>query len=281
VFTAGAILFRLVVRDEATALPAFTSGGAARRGRIPLFWGLLVILAGHLLALTFPGAIRSWNGEPVRLYVLEGTGLALGLWAAAGLGVIWYRWFHAGRPIDRKTLPADVVVAIGFTVLVASGILVAIFHRFGSAWGTDLAAPWVWSLFGGNADTEIMGDLPFLAQLHALSFFAVLPALPLSRWWWLVAQPSAYLARLGKEMAVPGPVARPAGAVISWGAAYGRAALIAILVIMTTVWLPSRVLNELAGQERWVQDVVGAGVWATALGAVLVGLRRAQRAGRL
>ncbi len=60
-------------------------------GSIPFHWGLSLILLGHLMALIVPRGFEIWNGEPLRLYLLEFTGLALGLWAAFGLGVLAHR----------------------------------------------------------------------------------------------------------------------------------------------------------------------------------------------
>ena len=60
-------------------------------GSISFHWGLSLILLGHLLALIVPRGFELWNGEPLRLYLLEITGLALGLWAGFGVAVLIWR----------------------------------------------------------------------------------------------------------------------------------------------------------------------------------------------
>src|SRR5205814_1378032 len=45
--------------------------------------GAVLLVAGHLLGLAFPAAVRAWNAAPWRLYVLEGLGVA------AGVATVW------------------------------------------------------------------------------------------------------------------------------------------------------------------------------------------------
>ena len=56
-------------------------------GTVSFHWGLSIILLGHIAALLVPRGFELWNGAPVRLYLLEMTGLALALWAAFGVTV--------------------------------------------------------------------------------------------------------------------------------------------------------------------------------------------------
>ena len=55
------------------------------------------MLLGHLFALLLPGGLLLWNSVPIRLYLLEATGLALGLWALVGPGD------SALAAVERKT----------------------------------------------------------------------------------------------------------------------------------------------------------------------------------
>ena len=48
-------------------------------GSVPFHWGILVILGAHFVALVLPGSLEVWNRAPIRLYLLEITGLALAL----------------------------------------------------------------------------------------------------------------------------------------------------------------------------------------------------------
>ena len=48
-------------------------------GSISFHYGIIAVLLGHLLALLLPRSLVLWNAIPVRLYLLELTGLALGI----------------------------------------------------------------------------------------------------------------------------------------------------------------------------------------------------------
>src|SRR5512135_971660 len=60
-------------------------------GSIPFHYGIVLVLLGHLLAWLLPQQLRLWNDVPLRLYVVELTGLALGIWALAGLVILLWR----------------------------------------------------------------------------------------------------------------------------------------------------------------------------------------------
>ena len=64
-------------------------------------WGIILVLLGHLLALIFPKGFTLWNSVPLRLYLLEFTGLAMGLWALGGLLILLFRRLSNRR--SRKT----------------------------------------------------------------------------------------------------------------------------------------------------------------------------------
>lgn len=48
-------------------------------GSIPFHWGITIILTGHLAAIFIPQSIVLWNAEPLRLYLLELSGIGLAL----------------------------------------------------------------------------------------------------------------------------------------------------------------------------------------------------------
>src|SRR3989304_8738693 len=60
-------------------------------GSVPWHYGIGLILVAHLLALLLPGPWAALLGAPVRLYVLEVTGLALAGMALIGLALLFVR----------------------------------------------------------------------------------------------------------------------------------------------------------------------------------------------
>ena len=142
-------------------------------GSVPFHWGLSLILTGHILALIVPRGFELWNGAPLRLYLLEFTGLALGLWAAFGVTVLIIRR-HSNARVRRVTTPMDTVVLLVIATQIVTGVWIAIGYRWGSYWGTSVFVPYMHSLFQFQPEVAYVAPLPLVLKLHALSFFAFL-----------------------------------------------------------------------------------------------------------
>jgi hypothetical protein len=212
--------------------------------------------------------------------VLEGTGLGLALWALLGLAILMW------RGVRRTALrPLDMVVVVLVALAVVSGILVAILYRFGSFWGTELLGPYLWSLVGPDPRLAVVGELPWLVQFHTVSLFLVLPLVPLSGWFERLLVPAAEGARRAWASLQARPAVatatRVVGARLTWAGAYARAIPIVAVFFVLVAWLPSFVLGRIDTTPRFVQELVGSGVWFVALAGILVGLRYAQKTGRI
>jgi nitrate reductase gamma subunit len=163
-------------------------------GSVAFHWGISLILLGHLAALFVPRGFELWNAVPVRLYLLEGTGLALALWTLFGLTVLIYRRVITPR-VRAVTTPMDLVVLGLILVQVVSGIAIAVWYRWGSFWGTAVFVPYMWSLFTLQPRPELVAPLPFVLQLHAFSFFVFLAVFPFTRLVHIITVPLGYLTR--------------------------------------------------------------------------------------
>ena len=64
----------------------FLEGRKLFWGSQPFHWGLFFLFFGHLIAFLFPKAVLAWNGQPVRLLILEITAFTFGL--STFIGVI-------------------------------------------------------------------------------------------------------------------------------------------------------------------------------------------------
>src|SRR3990172_6223445 len=60
-------------------------------GSVPWHYGILTVLAAHIFGFFFPSGILAWNSVPVRLYILEISGLAFGISALFGLLALIFR----------------------------------------------------------------------------------------------------------------------------------------------------------------------------------------------
>ncbi len=163
-------------------------------GSIPFHWGILAILSMHLLAFLVPSAILLWNGDPLRLYLLEGTGLALGLWALAGLSILTYRRLNTPR-IQAVSTGVDMLVLVGLLVSVLTGVMTAFMYRWGSNWFAAVAAPYLWSVVLFNPRVDLVAGLPLLVKAHIFNFYLLLALFPFSRLVHIVTVPLGYLVR--------------------------------------------------------------------------------------
>jgi nitrate reductase gamma subunit len=163
-------------------------------GSIPFHWGIVIILGGHLLALIIPASFTAWNSVPVRLYALEITGFALGLWALVGLIVLLIRRMGDKR-IRAVTTPMDLVVLGLLGAQVVTGLIVAGGYRFGSFWGPEVFTPYLRSLFVLDPRPELLADLAIVIRLHAFLFFVFLAVFPFTRLVHIVTVPLQYIFR--------------------------------------------------------------------------------------
>ncbi len=163
-------------------------------GSVPFHWGLLVVLAAHLIGVFLPSWVAAFNGVTLRLYFMEVTGLAFALLALVGLVNLIVRRMGNSK-LQAVTSPMDVVVLLLLLVSLVTGIGIALFHRWGSDWYWQMAAPYIWSLALLRPEPQYIASLPLLAQVHVLNFFLLLLVFPFSRLVHVVTVPIAYLWR--------------------------------------------------------------------------------------
>lgn len=163
-------------------------------GSGPWHYGIILILLGHLVGILFPKSVTAFTSVPVRLYILEGTGMALGIMLLAGLLVLIFRR-AVNASIRKTTSPMDVVLLVLLLFQVVAGILTAIFYRWGSAWYVQTATPYFVSLFTLSPKVEYMMVLPLLSKLHAINAFVIVGVFPFTRMVHMLPIPFAYLWR--------------------------------------------------------------------------------------
>ena len=172
----------------------FLEGRRLFWGSAPFHYGILIVLAGHLIAFLFPRSLLWFNGVPVRLYILEATGLTFGLLAVFGLLALIFR--RAATPRVRAvTSPMDVVLLVMLLFQLASGVYIAVFHRWGSSWFAQTATPYLWSIFKLAPEPQLVSALPLAARLHILSAWSLLAVVPFTRLVHFLVVPITYLWR--------------------------------------------------------------------------------------
>jgi nitrate reductase gamma subunit len=163
-------------------------------GSVPWHYGILIVLAGHLIAFLTPRSVLAWNGVPWRLYVLEITALAFGLLTLAGLILLIIRRAGSAR-IRVVTSGMDVVLLLVLLIQVVAGVWTAIVYRWGSSWYAAFAVPYIWSVIKFQPDISLVSNLPFMVQLHITSAFVFITLIPFTRVIHFLVAPIQYLWR--------------------------------------------------------------------------------------
>lgn len=163
-------------------------------GSQPFHWGLLVLFFGHLLAFLFPRTLLAWNGQPVRLLILEYSSFAFGLAALLGLLLLIKRRLGNRRILVVSNKMDMLVYAVLITQIV-SGLGVAFFVRWGSSWFASSVTPYLRSLFALNPDITAVSAMPWLIQIHIISAFFIIAIIPFTRFVHFLVAPIDYLWR--------------------------------------------------------------------------------------
>jgi nitrate reductase gamma subunit len=164
-------------------------------GSVPWHYGITLILLAHLFTALLPGIAAWLLGGETRRFVLELTGMALGLYALFGLVVLIVRRLLPNSLAQATTSYMDGVLLFILLVQVASGVGVAIFNRWGGLWYVQTAVPWFWSLAALHPDMSTVTSLPVLPKLHFVAGFVVILLFPFSRLVHLIMFPIYYLWR--------------------------------------------------------------------------------------
>jgi len=163
-----------VAREEMSEAWNLFGGSAVWRASI------LLLVIGHATALLFPQAVLAWNGRPARLYLMEALAFAAGVAALAGcVALIWRHLERTNR--SAITELSDTIFVALVLLGILSGLLMAVLHRWGSAWGALILTPYMASLLKLRPAAGLVMQTPFLVRLHVFSVFAVLAILPLTR----------------------------------------------------------------------------------------------------
>ena len=163
-------------------------------GSVSWHYGILIILLAHLLAFLFPTLWAAFIAEPVRLYVLEVTGLALAAATIVGLTLLVVRRLRNPRVLI-VTSAMDWVMLTALLTQVVLGIWVALFYRWGADWYLHTAVPWLNSLLTLDPQIQYVTTLPWVVKLHMLNAFVIVTLFPFTRLVHVVTVPISYLWR--------------------------------------------------------------------------------------
>lgn len=195
VFLIGSI-YRYTSREyQVSSLSSqFLEGKKLFWGSLPFHWGLFILFFGHLIAFLFPSAVLAWNGQPVRLLILEVSSFAFGLAALLGLILLIKRRLEAKMLLVVTNKMDMLVYTVLFTQII-SGLGVAFFVRWGSSWFSSVLTPYLRSIFSFNPDINAVSEMPWLIQIHIISAFLIIGIIPFTRFMHFLVAPFDYAWR--------------------------------------------------------------------------------------
>jgi nitrate reductase gamma subunit len=161
---------------------------------VPFHYGILTVLAGHIVAWLLPKEILRWNSDPVRLMILEITGLVFGLLTFVGViaGILRRMTVPSVRSV---TSAADWIVYGMLLFQVASGVAIALCYPWGSSWYAGVAAPYFWSIAKLNPQVDAIAAMPLLVKLHVVNAYLTIGYFPFTRLVHVLVAPNPYLWR--------------------------------------------------------------------------------------
>ncbi len=180
-------------------------------GLVPFHYGILVVLAGHLIAFLFPRELLLFNSRPLRLYVLETSMLIFGLLTLVGLVAAVVRRIHEPK-IRGVTSLSDWVLFVMLVLQVASGIYIAVFHPWGSSWFAASVTPYLRSLVKLSPDFSVIAAMPHAVKFHIVNAYLLIGFMPFTRLVHVLVVPNPYLWRRPQVVRWyrrPGPAAAP------------------------------------------------------------------------
>jgi nitrate reductase gamma subunit len=161
---------------------------------VPFHYGILVILAGHLVAFIIPEQLLAWNNVPWKLYVLEISALIFAIMTLTGLVNLMLRRRSFSK-IKKVTTNIDWILFILLAIQILLGIYIAIIHRWGSSWFAISIAPYLWSVIKFNPDISYITGMPLMVKLHIVNAFLIIGFFPFTRLVHILVIPNPYLWR--------------------------------------------------------------------------------------
>jgi len=161
---------------------------------VPLHYGILVVLAGHVLAFLLPSQVLLWNSQPWRLYTLELTGLIFGMLTAIGLAASVVRRLKVAK-VGIVTTGRDWILYGMLLFQVLSGIAIAVRTPWGSSWFAAVVSPYFWSILKLSPHIDAIAALPWLVKLHVINAYLMIGYFPFTRLVHVLVIPNPYLWR--------------------------------------------------------------------------------------
>ncbi|HVQ87583.1 MAG TPA: respiratory nitrate reductase subunit gamma [Actinomycetes bacterium] len=164
----------------------------------PLFhFGLLFVIAGHVMGLVVPSAWTSALGISEHSYHLMAVsvGTVAGLCTVVGMAILIYRRRMVGPVFSATTRMDKAMYAALATVIILGLANTVVANMFGDYDYREGVSVWFRGIFRFTPEPELMSQAPIGFQLHALAAFALLALWPFTRLVHVFSAPIGYLTR--------------------------------------------------------------------------------------
>lgn len=169
-----------------------------RPGILMFHWGLVAVLAGHILGILIPKSATESVGMSENLYhlVSVSAGTASGVAMTVGLLILALRRSTVPR-VAATTNGRDRLAYTLLLIVVLTGMYATVGENLlGSGYDyRETVGPWFRSLFILDPDAGLMSGIPLIYQLHALTAWLLFAVWPFTRLVHAWSVPIAYVAR--------------------------------------------------------------------------------------
>jgi len=166
-----------------------------------LYWGshafhigIVALFFGHLIGFLFPKSVIAFTGQPARLLIIEISAFAFGLLSLFGILTLIFRRVTVAK-LKSVTSKMDVVVYVLILIQVVSGLWIAYFDRWGSAWFAISLAPYLKSIFLLSPNFDTVAAMPLSIKIHIASAFVFIAMVPFTRLMHFLVFPFSYFGR--------------------------------------------------------------------------------------
>jgi len=163
-------------------------------GSVPFHLGIMSLFFGHLIGFAIPRQVMAFSASPLRLVILEVTGLISALLFTWGLLLLIVRRFTNKRLVE-VTSTIDLAVYAILLFQSFTGLYMALYMRWGSAWYVHIAVPYLRSLFRLQPEISLVASLPLMARLHVLGAFTLVTIFAFTRLMHVLVAPVPYMWR--------------------------------------------------------------------------------------
>ena len=148
-------------------------------GSVPWHYGVVLILAGHLIGFLFSSAVQGILSSVSALVALESVALALGLLALLGSLILLIR--RTSGLVRAVSGYSDWILVFLILLQAATGVYMGLFVRWGMEWYLHTAVPWLYSLLTLHPEIGYVSGLPPVFKLHVAGAFLILALLPFTK----------------------------------------------------------------------------------------------------